>query len=47
MDYRVSQRPAAFYLFYPRPGRQGEHRAAIVLPQILTAATILHETQIC
>jgi hypothetical protein len=34
------------YLFYPRPGRQGEHRAAIVLPQILTAATILHETQI-
>ena len=34
------------YLFYPRPGRQGERRAAIVLPQILTAATILHETQI-
>jgi thiol:disulfide interchange protein len=34
------------YLFYPRPGQQGERRAAIVLPQILTAATILHEIQI-
>lgn len=34
------------YLFYPRPGQQGERRAAIVLPQILTAATIVHETQI-
>jgi thiol:disulfide interchange protein DsbD len=34
------------YLFYPRPGRQGERAAAIVLPQILTAATILKETQI-
>jgi thiol:disulfide interchange protein len=34
------------YLFYPRPGRPGERSAAIVLPQILTAATILHETQI-
>jgi thiol:disulfide interchange protein len=34
------------YLFYPRPGRQGERPAAIVLPQILTAATILQETQI-
>jgi thiol:disulfide interchange protein DsbD len=34
------------YLFYPRPHRQGEGAAAIVLPQILTAATILKETQI-
>jgi thiol:disulfide interchange protein/DsbC/DsbD-like thiol-disulfide interchange protein len=34
------------YLFYPRPGRTGERPGAIVLPQILTAATILHETQI-
>jgi thiol:disulfide interchange protein/DsbC/DsbD-like thiol-disulfide interchange protein len=34
------------YLFYPRPGRPGERPAAIVLPQILTAVTILHETQI-
>jgi thiol:disulfide interchange protein DsbD len=34
------------YLFYPRPGRQGERPAGIVLPQILTAAMILQETQI-
>ena len=34
------------YLFYPRPGRQGDRAAAIVLPQILTATTILKETQI-
>jgi thiol:disulfide interchange protein len=33
------------YLFYPRPSRKGERPAAIVLPQILTAATILQETQ--
>jgi thiol:disulfide interchange protein/DsbC/DsbD-like thiol-disulfide interchange protein len=34
------------YLFYPRPGRKGERPAVIILPQILTAATILQETQI-
>jgi hypothetical protein len=33
-------------LFYPRPGRKGERPAVIILPQILTAATILQETQI-
>jgi len=29
------------YLFYPRPGTTGERRPPIVLPQILTAETVL------
>ena len=33
------------YLFYPKPGPQGERRKPIILPQILTAATILREMQ--
>ncbi len=33
------------YLFYPKRGGQHEHREAIVLPQILTAATLLREMQ--
>jgi len=33
------------YLFYPKPGPRGERPAPIVLPQILTAATILREMQ--
>jgi thiol:disulfide interchange protein len=33
------------YLFYPKPGAQGPRPEAIVLPQILTAATILREMQ--
>jgi thiol:disulfide interchange protein DsbD len=33
------------YLFYPKPGPQGERRGPIILPQILTAATILREMQ--
>jgi thiol:disulfide interchange protein DsbD len=31
------------YLFYPRPGAAGERRTPVILPQILTAETILHE----
>jgi thiol:disulfide interchange protein DsbD len=31
------------YLFYPRPGAPGEGRSPVILPQILTAETILHE----
>lgn len=34
------------YLFYPRPGPGGERGGPVVLPQLLTAATILHEMQI-
>jgi thiol:disulfide interchange protein DsbD len=34
------------YLFYPRPGPDGGRRRAIVLPQILTAETILREIQL-
>jgi thiol:disulfide interchange protein DsbD len=34
------------YLFYPRPGAEGDRRRAIILPQILTAETILHEIQL-
>jgi thiol:disulfide interchange protein len=34
------------YLFYPKPGPQRERPAAIVLPQILTATTVLREMQI-
>ena len=34
------------YLFYPKPGLQGERPAPVILPQILTAATILREMQI-
>jgi thiol:disulfide interchange protein len=33
------------YLFYPKPGSQGKTREAVILPQILTAATILREIQ--
>jgi thiol:disulfide interchange protein len=33
------------YLFYPKPGPRGERHRPIILPQILTAATILRETQ--
>jgi hypothetical protein len=33
------------YLFYPKPGAQGQRPEAIVLPQILSAATILREVQ--
>jgi thiol:disulfide interchange protein/DsbC/DsbD-like thiol-disulfide interchange protein len=33
------------YLFYPKPGPRGERPAPIILPQILTAATILREMQ--
>jgi thiol:disulfide interchange protein DsbD len=31
------------YLFYPRPDAAGEGRSPVILPQILTAETILHE----
>jgi len=34
------------YLFYPKPGPRGERPAPVILPQILTAATILRELQI-
>jgi thiol:disulfide interchange protein DsbD len=34
------------YLFYPRPGPNGDRRRPIILPQILTAETILHEIQV-
>jgi thiol:disulfide interchange protein/DsbC/DsbD-like thiol-disulfide interchange protein len=34
------------YLFYPRPGPAGVRRRAVVLPQILTAETILREIQV-
>ena len=33
------------YLFYPRPAANGDRKPAIVLPQILTAATVLREIQ--
>jgi thiol:disulfide interchange protein len=33
------------YLLYPKPGAEGERRPAIILPQILTAETILREIQ--
>jgi thiol:disulfide interchange protein len=33
------------YLFYPKPGSLGQRREAVVLPQLLTATTILHEIQ--
>jgi thiol:disulfide interchange protein DsbD len=33
------------YLFYPRPAANGDKKPAIVLPQILTAATVLREIQ--
>lgn len=33
------------YLFYPKPGPAGERHGPIILPQILTAATILREMQ--
>jgi thiol:disulfide interchange protein/DsbC/DsbD-like thiol-disulfide interchange protein len=31
------------YLVYPKPGKTGESRMPIILPQILTSETILHE----
>ena len=31
------------YLYYPRPGGSGQRQAPVVLPQILTAASVLHE----
>jgi thiol:disulfide interchange protein DsbD len=34
------------YLFYPKPAPRGERPAPVILPQILTAATILREMQI-
>jgi thiol:disulfide interchange protein len=34
------------YLFYPKTGPRGERPGPIILPQILTAATILREMQI-
>ena len=34
------------YLFYPKPGAEGEGRPTIILPQILTVETILRETQV-
>jgi thiol:disulfide interchange protein DsbD len=33
------------YLFYPKPGPRGERPRPIILPQILTPATILREMQ--
>jgi thiol:disulfide interchange protein len=33
------------YLFYPKPGPKGQRSKPIILPQILTAATILREMQ--
>ena len=33
------------YLFYPKPGPRGERHGPIILPQILTAATILRAMQ--
>jgi thiol:disulfide interchange protein DsbD len=33
------------YLFYPKPAATGERKPPIVLPQLLTAASILHEMQ--
>jgi thiol:disulfide interchange protein DsbD len=33
------------YLFYPKPAATGEQKPPIVLPQLLTAASILHEMQ--
>jgi thiol:disulfide interchange protein len=33
------------YLFYPKPGAKGERKAPIVLPQLLTAASILDEVR--
>jgi thiol:disulfide interchange protein DsbD len=34
------------YLFYPRPGAEGERRPPIILSQILTAEAILREIQV-
>jgi len=31
------------YLYYPRPGGSGQRQAPVVLPQILTAASVLRE----
>jgi thiol:disulfide interchange protein len=33
------------YLFYPKPGAKGERKPPIVLPQLLTAASILNEVR--
>jgi thiol:disulfide interchange protein DsbD len=34
------------YLFYPKPGAEGERRPTIILPQILTVETILREIRV-
>jgi thiol:disulfide interchange protein DsbD len=34
------------YLFYPRPGPDGARRQAVILPQILTAETILQKIRV-
>ena len=34
------------YLFYPKARPNGERPQAIVLPQILTAETIIHDVQV-
>jgi thiol:disulfide interchange protein DsbD len=33
------------YLFYPKPAPTGEHKPPVILPQLLTAASILREVQ--
>jgi len=33
------------YLFYPRPAANGDKKPPVILPQILTAATVLREVQ--
>jgi thiol:disulfide interchange protein len=33
------------YLFYPRPAANGDKKPPVVLPQILTVATVLREVQ--
>ena len=33
------------YLFYPRAGATGERKSPIILPQLLTASSVLHEVR--